>query len=262
MKLTLFSMKWFLLDSPIKKVCFWGILLLLASWNYYTDFFQPFQAFLMAILLTCQVIGMVLIGYLWLGKQKKFPRITFWSITLAFTIFRFLIVFFILQYKLPEWTVFHHPDRVGFYLFFTSAAFIFFGYSYSIYEWGLAARQDYKDSMAISGKSIQPPIVIRSEGKTVRLLPQDIIYLEANGEYVKYCTKGKNHMCFQRMKTAEHELKNYGLLRAHRSYIVNPLFVESYSSNLLILKNNQEIPISNSYRDLFLKTLKNRDFRN
>ena len=66
-------------------------------------------------------------------------------------------------------------------------------------------------------------------------------------------------MCFQRMKTAEQELKKYGLLRTHRSYIVNPLFVASYSSQALILKNHQEIPISNSYRELFLQNLRKVD---
>ena len=259
MKLAGFSMKWFRLDSILKKVLFWGTLLLLASWNYYTEFFRTFPAFYMALLLTCQVVGMVLIGYLWLGRQKKFPRLIFWGITIVFTVLRYLIVLFILQYKLPEWTVFHHPDRVGFYLFFTSAAFIFFGYSYSIYEWGLAARDEYKDLMAVSAKKIEQPIVIRSEGKTVRILPQDLIYIEAHREYLKFFTQEKTHKCLQLMKTAEQELKKYCLLRTHRSYIVNPLFVASYSSQALILKNHQEIPISNSYRELFLQTLRKVD---
>lgn len=255
MKLTRFSMKWIHLDNLWKKVFFWGIVLLLASWNYYADFFPLIQAFFLGLLLTSQVIGMMLLGYLWLSKQKKFPRVLFWSITIVFSVFRFLIVFFILQYKLPEWTVFHHPDRVGFYLFFSSAAFLFFGYSYAIYEWGLAARDEYKNVMPGMHKKVEHPIVIRSGGKTVRLLPQDIIYLEAKGEYVQYFARGKSYMCFQRMKTAEREFKKYGLLRAHRSYIINPLFVESYSANQLIMANNQEIPISNTYKKHLLETL-------
>ncbi len=256
MKQPLFSTKRLRLDALWKKVGFWGLALLLFSWNYYRDFFEWPEAFAMALILCLQIVAMVLFGYLWLSKQQKFPRLIFWSITLGFTVSRFLIVFFVLQYHLPEWTVFHHPDRVGPFLFITSAILIFIGYSYSIYEWGLAAREKYQDLMEHTPKRIQQPIVIKSEGRTIRLLPQDIIYLEAKGEYINYSTLGKNHMYFQRMKNAEKELKGYGLLRAHRSFIVNPLHVSSFSANELVMVNNKTIPISKTYKSLILDKLK------
>jgi len=255
MKSQRFSMKWFRLDSLTKRIIFWGTLTLLASWNYYRDFFELDRAFLLGLLLTAQVVGMVLLGYLWLSKWKKFPRLIFWSVTLAFTLCRFLVVFFVLQYKLPEWTVFHHPDRVGPFLFFTSAAFIFLGYSYAIYEWGIAAREEYQNLMEQPGPKIQSPILIRSEGKTIRLLPQDILYLEAKGEYINYCTAGKNHMYFQRMKHAENKLQDYGFTRAHRSFIVNPIHVRSYSNNEISMSDGKVIPISKTYQEDILERL-------
>ncbi|MEO0573442.1 MAG: hypothetical protein AAF039_17200, partial [Bacteroidota bacterium] len=132
MKSLFFSMKWLRLDTLWKKVVFWGTLLLLCCWNYYNDFFEWMEALVMALILTLQVVGMILFGYLWLSRRQKFPQLIFWTITLGFTVSRFLIVFFILQYHLPDWTVFHHTDRVGPFLFITSAILIFLGYSYSI----------------------------------------------------------------------------------------------------------------------------------
>ncbi|MEO0572549.1 MAG: LytTR family DNA-binding domain-containing protein, partial [Bacteroidota bacterium] len=128
--------------------------------------------------------------------------------------------------------------------------------SYSIYEWGLAARQEYQHLMEHTPKRIQQPIVIKSEGKTIRLLPQDILYLEAKGEYINYSTLGKNHMYFQRMKNAEKELQGYGLLRAHRSFIVNPLHVKSFSANELVMVNDRTIPMSKTYKSRILDNLK------
>ncbi|MEM8928203.1 MAG: LytTR family DNA-binding domain-containing protein [Bacteroidota bacterium] len=256
MKPPLFSIKWLRLDALWKKIVLWGIVFLLSCWNYYHDFFEWFDALGMAFILTLQIVAMVLFGYLWLSKQQKFPRLIFWAITLGFTLSRFLIVFFVLQYHLPDWTVFHHPDRVGPFLFITSAVLIFIGYSYSIYEWGLAARQEYQSLMEHTPKRIQQPIVIKSEGKTIRLLPQDIIYLEAKGEYINYSTPGKNHMYFQRMKNAEKELKGYGLLRAHRSFIINPLHVKSFSANELVMSNEKSIPVSKTYKSPILDNLK------
>ncbi len=250
-----FSIKWLRLNSLGKKSVFWSLLLTLAAWNYYRDFFNLLEALLLALLLTAEVVGMLSIGYFKLSKSKKFPRLQFWSFALAFTVLRFLIVYFILQHYLPDWTVFHYPARATVFLFVTSAIFIFLGYSYSIYEWGLAAKQEYVTLTKNEGEPLQPPLQIRSEGKTVRLLPQDIVYLEAKGEYINYVTYTKGYMCFKRMKAAEDELKVYGFHRTHRSFIVNPINITSFSATELVMRDNRTIPISKTYRASLMEVL-------
>ena len=247
------STKWSWLNTRRNQTFFWGLLLVLASWNYYRDFFSMFHALLLGILLTAETIGMLFVGYFQLSKSVKFPKVEFWAWVLVFSILRWIVVFFILQHYLPDWTVFHYPERSIFYLFFTSAALLFIGYSYSIYEWGLAAKMEFATKSKNFTREIQHPVQIRSEGKNIRILPQEILYLEAKGEYVLYVTNNSNHMCFQRMKTAQEELKEYGLLRAHRSYIVNPINIKSYSSTELVMANEKNIPIGNTYKhDLFI----------
>ncbi|MEM8509021.1 MAG: LytTR family DNA-binding domain-containing protein [Bacteroidota bacterium] len=258
MNSTKISMKWIRLNSSKKKSILWGMVLLLASWNYYRDFFTLIEAFLLAVLLTLLVVGMLGIGYFRLSKSKKFPKLQFWSFTVAFTLSRFCIVYFILQHYLPDWTVFHYPARATLFLFVTSAVLIFLGYSYSIYEWGLAAKMEYASLMKNTETALQHPLQIRSEGKTIRLLPQDILYLEAKGEYINYVTLTKNYMCFQRMKTAESELKTYGFHRTHRSFIINPLHVISFSTSELTMQGHKGLPISKTYRSAVMAALKGK----
>ncbi|MEM9868938.1 MAG: LytTR family DNA-binding domain-containing protein [Bacteroidota bacterium] len=232
------------------------LLLVLAAWNYYREFFRLDQALSLGFLLALETFGMLAVGYFWLSKSPKFPRVSFWIWTLIFTLLRWLVVFFILQHHLPNWTVFHYPDRAVVYLLSTSATLIFLGYSYSIYEWGLAARMEYISKTKNTFGNFQSPIQIRSEGKTIRLLPHEIFYLEAKGEYVNYITRNANYMCFQRMKVAESKLGEYGFLRAHRSFIINPMAVKSFSSHKLEMEDHKEIPIGNTYKTGLINVLR------
>ncbi|MEM9363124.1 MAG: LytTR family DNA-binding domain-containing protein [Bacteroidota bacterium] len=250
------SIKWSRLTTPRNKIIFWSILLVLAAWNYYSDFFELTSAFLLAFLITGEILAMLFIGYFSISKTTKFPKFIFWSWTTGFTLLRWTIVFFILQHHLPDWTVFHYPERAVFFLFFTSAAIIFIGYSYSIYEWGLAVKLEYATRSKNLPNEFQHPVQIRSEGRNIRLLPHEILFLEAKGEYVLYVTNHSKHMCFQRMKTAQEELREYGLFRAHRSYIINPLNTKSYSSNELTMSNGKKIPIGLTYKDELMEVLK------
>ncbi|MEM9077360.1 MAG: LytTR family DNA-binding domain-containing protein [Bacteroidota bacterium] len=250
------SIKWSRLATSRNKIIFWSILLVLSAWNYYRDFFDSTSALLLAFLITGEILAMLSIGYFSISKTTKFPKFIFWSWTIGFTFLRWAVVFFILQYHLPDWTVFHYPERAVFFLFFTSAAIIFIGYSYSIYEWGLAAKMEFASKAKNFTPEIQHPVQIRSEGKTIRILPHEILFLEAKGEYVLYVTNHSKHMCFQRMKTAQNQLKQYGLVRAHRSYIINPMNTKSYSSNELEMNNGKKIPIGLTYKDELMEVLK------
>ena len=255
MNLANISTKWKEFYSRRKWILWAIIILLLFSWNYYSDYFSILPSVFLSFLLVLELILMIGIGYVQLSKKPKFPRWEFGLWTLAFSVFRWLVVFFVLQHYLPDWTVFHYPGRSVFYLVLTSMAFIFTGYSYSIYEWGLAARNEFALKTSSQNSILTHPVKIRSEGKTVHLLPQEIIYLEAKGEYINYITTQSNHMCFQRMKAAETQLKHYGLMRAHRSFIINPIKILSHTSTELTMSNNQKIPISATYRNELLKSI-------
>lgn len=81
-----------------------------------------------------------------------------------------------------------------------------------------------------------------------------IIYFVANGAYsIMYMTKGRQVMIALHLRKLQNRLPDY--LRVHRSYLVNPNFIERYRvrANQLLLINGQSLPVSKSNRKLFVK---------
>ncbi len=192
---------------------------------------------------------MLLVGYIRLGSQSKFSLIEFSVFTIGFSAVRYVYILFFLSEHLPEYTLFHYPNRALPATVFGSASLLFLGYSYAIYEWGLAARQRYAERSKKLKKKFDQPILLRCGGKTVYILPQDIVYIQANGEYVDYKTTTKKYTCFKRLKDVQTELSEYGFVRTHRSFIINPSYVESLTATEIGLKEGTTVPLSKTYKE-------------
>jgi DNA-binding LytR/AlgR family response regulator len=94
------------------------------------------------------------------------------------------------------------------------------------------------------------------DGKTIiKLLLDDILYLEGYGEYVKVITQNKNHLVRNSLAEFENKLSESNFLRIHKSYIVNMQKISGFSSLHVILKNVQ-LPIGRIYRDNVMNILK------
>lgn len=224
------------------------VLFLIGSIGYYLEFFGVLTAIVLALFITAMVVSMFLVGYLILGKNTSFPFRAYVLYIVLFSVVRYAYIYFYLSNHLPSYTVFHYPVRALPITILGTAAVIFLGYSYAIYEWGLAAREKYSKKLKTNNEQFNQPIKIRSSGKWVYLLPQDILYIKANGEYVNYYTDTNVYSCYQRLKAAEIELKKFGFLKTHRSYVVNPIFVESIGNSEIMLKGEKTLPLSKKYK--------------
>jgi two-component system LytT family response regulator len=97
-------------------------------------------------------------------------------------------------------------------------------------------------------------------GTKVHLIPaEDILYIEAEGDYVKIVTKESFYLKEKPLKYFERHLDPDQFIRIHRSYIVNIseiLRIEYYDkeSHIVFLKNNTKLKASSSG----YKTLKER----
>lgn len=80
----------------------------------------------------------------------------------------------------------------------------------------------------------------------------DILWLEAQGDYVKVNTSLKSHMVHATLKSMEDKLPPL-FIRVHRSYVVSLDKIERIEENLIYFKN-KSIPVSDSY----WKNLKDR----
>jgi two-component system LytT family response regulator len=115
--------------------------------------------------------------------------------------------------------------------------------------------QNLQNSLSNSPENIRR-VVIKS-GSSVEVLPvDDILFLEAAGDYVEIHTAKGKYLKQKAMSYFEHQLNPEQFIRVHRSYIVAVHQItkfEPYSKDsfILFLKNGKEISVSKSgYKNL------------
>jgi two-component system LytT family response regulator len=96
-----------------------------------------------------------------------------------------------------------------------------------------------------------PRILIHDQGRVQVILAENIIYIQAQDDYVMIQTANGSFMKYERMSRLESLLDPNIFFRVHRSYILNLNYlkkIESFSkdSKTAVLKNGKEIPVSRS----------------
>ncbi len=104
-------------------------------------------------------------------------------------------------------------------------------------------------------------MVIRSNGHVYFLKPDNIFWVEADGDYIKIHTDKERHMIRETMRNMEKKLENNGFQRIHRSSIVNVSCIRELISidsgeYDVVLDNGQKLKLSRSYRDALFTKLK------
>ncbi len=109
------------------------------------------------------------------------------------------------------------------------------------------------NSLATKGhqKELLERIAVKSGSKIHVILVPDVIYLQADGDYVQIVTAQGKYLKEQTMKSFEEQLPDNQFVRVHRSVIVNVEMIsriELYEkqNQLLTLKNGQQIKTSPS----------------
>lgn len=87
-------------------------------------------------------------------------------------------------------------------------------------------------------------ITVRS-GQKIRIIPiEEIIYIQADGDYISIHTNDGNYLKEQTMKQTENMLPVSLFIRIHRSYIVNINYIsriERYRERQQIILHNKEV---------------------
>ncbi len=90
-------------------------------------------------------------------------------------------------------------------------------------------------------------IFVRINRKMVKLVLDDIVYVQSLKDYVQVHLKNESHIIKHGISSFK-ELLGEGFLRTHRSYIVNQSKVTALTKNDLEL-GNIEVPIGENYRE-------------
>lgn len=100
-------------------------------------------------------------------------------------------------------------------------------------------------------------IHLRADRKVQKIPLDDIIYIESLKDYCKIITTSKRIITRQPISFIESNLPADGFIRIHRSYIVSLNKIESYTTELVEIAQ-QELPIGRMYRHEVERSLKAR----
>lgn len=91
-------------------------------------------------------------------------------------------------------------------------------------------------------------IFVRHNGRMVKLLLEDILYVEAERNYCNIVTSRGQHLVVATLKTIENELPGAYFLRVHRSFVVNISKLDVLAESHVEIAR-KVIPISRTYKE-------------
>lgn len=97
----------------------------------------------------------------------------------------------------------------------------------------------------------QTSIAITSGGVTQRILTKEVLYLESQKNRVEIvmAQTGEKLIVYTTLDRFEQLHPSSMWIRAHKSFIVNFLYIEQYTSDKFILRNGAVIPISRFFKE-------------
>lgn len=97
-------------------------------------------------------------------------------------------------------------------------------------------------------------IMVRADKKNYRLGFDEILYLEAQGDYVKFVTEEKSLMVHGKLKDFFNQLPKSSFEQIHKSYVIS-LSKVIYVEGNLVKVGNHKIPVSLNLKEQLLKKL-------
>jgi DNA-binding LytR/AlgR family response regulator len=97
-------------------------------------------------------------------------------------------------------------------------------------------------------------VFVKDNGVLKRINVDDILYLEAMGDYVKVHTSSKFHVLHATLKSIEEKLPASKFIRVHRSYIVSLKKIDFIQEGVITI-GKSTIPVADTYRSVLTKRL-------
>ncbi|QNL22678.1 response regulator [Hyphobacterium sp. CCMP332] len=94
-------------------------------------------------------------------------------------------------------------------------------------------------------------LFVKADSRLIKIKDDEILYVEAKGDYAIFKTSSKSYVVHSTMKNIENKLSSRNFVKVHRSFIVNlDKIVDIEDTNLLI--NDKIIPISRSNKNALM----------
>ncbi len=239
---------------------FWSIMSILLTllfgqkWSSYIEAFYFVSLLLPIILVTAYFFNNFLVPrYLGTRRYFRFTLYTLYTIvgSLYLTVFVVLFAFiYLANYSTaPLNPLVFDVLLMGFILYFGVFAYSFF----------ILTRKNQSNQIALNELQQElsvhqnAKIEIRADRKNHSVNSDDIDFIESLGDYVKVHISDRELITKEKISHLENRLPRR-FLRIHRSYIINRQKVKSFNREQVVL-NNQELPISRTYKQSVLEKL-------
>lgn len=137
-------------------------------------------------------------------------------------------------------------------------------YDLAVTDYLLKPVKDYSRFLAAVNKALinikkdparqDDNLFVRIDSLLLRLNIEDILWIEAFGDYIKIQTADKVHTVYATLKKVEERITDKRFVRVHRSYIVNVTKITNIDPNNLEI-NKKIIPISGTYKETLLNRI-------
>ncbi len=126
--------------------------------------------------------------------------------------------------------------------------------SFQYHPFGFIRKSYFKEEIGkvlsdckreITGR--QRHFCFRAEGREVRLLLSDILYFEAEGNYLKLHTRNETYRFRSTVAAVENTLTGSGWIRIHKGFLVNQEAVQMLGGEETVLTEGTRLPIGKSY---------------
>ena len=110
----------------------------------------------------------------------------------------------------------------------------------------------------LNKKQIEPQvdfIFVKTENRLEKIMISDILYIEGMRDYRRIHTLHKNVMTLQTFTELGNMIPSQLVCRVHKSYMVAIDKIEAIERGRILI-NEQRIPISNTYKELFFSKIK------
>lgn len=104
----------------------------------------------------------------------------------------------------------------------------------------------------LSIEKLDTSIVLKHDGILYTVLFDDILFIEAQGNYIKVYTTSKNFLIREKLHLLEKKIPSSLVVRSHKSYLVFLKKISKVSRNTVFI-HNYDIPIGAFYKAEFLK---------
>ncbi len=100
-------------------------------------------------------------------------------------------------------------------------------------------------------------MMIKVDYANVKVMFDDILFVEGLKDYIKIYTTGKNYVTKSTMRNVEERLPSDTFMRIHKSHIVNIDRIEAFENNHIRIGDNK-LPIGGGYKDDFLAFIESK----